>query len=153
MSKPGSNHGQPPSHPPGGAGLRPADGAERPAGGAEPPAKGSRSGRVIGIVFVAIVVVIASWLIIDSQRGSIQVALHSWDDPVGDVMPVTVEVNRAPDITLTCELVAVDDRAIVVGQLSLEIPSGGESRQRISAEIPLRGDGIAPKLRGCSTGG
>lgn len=98
------------------------------------------------------VVVIASWLIIDSQRGSIQVALHSWDDPVGDVMPVTVEVNRDPDITLTCELVAVDDRAIVVGQLSLEIPSGGESRQRISAEIPLRGDGIAPKLRGCSTG-
>lgn len=133
---------QPPSHQP--AGNQPGETGRRP---------GSKARRVVAIVFVTVVALVASWLIIDSQRGSIQAALHSWEDPVGDVMPVTLEVDRAPDITLTCELVAVDDRAIVVGQLTLEIPAGGENRQRIDAEIPLRGDGIAPKLRGCNTSG
>jgi hypothetical protein len=116
------------------------------------PTPGLRRNRrnAVVIAFVALVAVVATWFIIDAQRGSIQAALHSWDNPVDGVMSVTVEVDRSPDTVLTCELIAVDIRHIVVGQLEFEVPAGEPSRQRVDADIPLRGDGIAPELLGCS---
>jgi hypothetical protein len=107
-------------------------------------------GRTLVAAFVTLVVGIAGWVIVDGQRDSIQAALRSWDEPADGMIAVTVEVDRPTDIALICELVAVDIRHIVVGQLDLEIPAGGERRQLVDAEIPLRGDGIAPELRGCS---
>ncbi|WP_166349105.1 DUF4307 domain-containing protein [Phytoactinopolyspora limicola] len=110
---------------------------------------GHRRRNVIIIVVVAVIAAVATWLIIDSQRGAIRTALHSWHDPVDGVMPVTVEVDRSPSTALTCQLIAVDARFIVVGQLEFEVPAGEPARQRVAVEIPLRGDGIAPELISC----
>lgn len=124
------------------------------ASGLDAPATSSRRtrvGRAAGVAFIAAVAVVASWLIIDSQRDSIQAGLRSYGEPVDGVMPVTIEVDRNPDIALTCELSVVDSRFVVVGQLSLKVPPGGDRRQQIDAAVPLRGDGIAAKLHGCAS--
>lgn len=109
--------------------------------------------NVLIIAFVAVVAAVATWFIIDAQQGSFQAALRSWQNPADGVMSVVVEVDRSPDTVLTCELIAVDIRHIVVGQLELEIPAGEPARQQVEADIPLRGDGIAPELLGCSEAG
>ncbi|NDL59826.1 DUF4307 domain-containing protein [Phytoactinopolyspora mesophila] len=109
--------------------------------------------NIIIVVFIAAIAAVATWFIIDAQRGSIQAALRSWESPADGVMPVIVEVDRSPDTVLTCELIAVDIRHIVVGQLEFEIPAGEPARQLVEADIPLRGDAIAPELLGCSRDG
>ncbi|AYY14362.1 DUF4307 domain-containing protein [Actinobacteria bacterium YIM 96077] len=98
----------------------------------------------------ALLAVAVSWFIVDLQSDGYQAELHSWNDPVDDRMPVTVEVDRPPGTALECELVVVDRRFVVVGQLTLEIPASDDRQQRVDAEIPLRGDGIAPKVEECS---
>nr|WP_246211146.1 DUF4307 domain-containing protein [Phytoactinopolyspora alkaliphila] len=100
-------------------------------------------------VAVAITAVVL-WLTVDWRDEGVRAALHSWQEPVDDTMPVTIEVDRPPHTTLTCDLIARDVRFVVVGQVSVEVPAGGERRQRIDALIPLRGDGIAPELEGCT---
>ncbi|NED99801.1 DUF4307 domain-containing protein [Phytoactinopolyspora halotolerans] len=109
-------------------------------------------GQTIALIVVAVVLTaVVGWFAVDRQQQSKgQAAIHSYDNPADGVLPVTVEVDRDPDTALTCELIAVDDRQIIVGQLDLEIPPGGDRRQRIDADIPLRGDGIAPELIGCT---
>lgn len=134
------------------------DGDAHPASG-QPPAGGRRGAtrtRVVPAIVwsvVAILAVAASWFIIDTFGNPVQAELHSWDPPEDGVMPVTVEVDRPPGTELTCELVAIDNRYVVVGQLTLDIPASPDRRERIDAAIPLRGDGIAPNLQGCSATG
>ncbi|TDE09112.1 DUF4307 domain-containing protein [Jiangella asiatica] len=116
---------------------------------------GRRHGRGRGpIVAVSaafvVLVAVASWLIVRTVNSPLDASLHSWDPPRGDVLPVTVELRRDAGLAVTCELVAVDVRQIVVGQLELDVPAGPEEHLRVDAEIPLQGDGIAPELTGCS---
>jgi hypothetical protein len=103
----------------------------------------------VAVALTAVVI----WLTVDWRGESVRAALHSWQDPVDGIMSVTIEVDRPPETPLTCDLIAVDARFIVVGQVSVEVPPGGERRQRIEAQIPLRGDGIAPELQGCTPSG
>ncbi|WP_165368333.1 DUF4307 domain-containing protein [Phytoactinopolyspora endophytica] len=123
-----------------------------PSGAQSDAARSGGRRQAIALSLVAVVLTAAvGWFAIDRQQESKgQAALHSWEDPANGVLPVTIEVHRDPDTALTCELIAVDDRQIIVGQLDLEIPAGGDRSQRIDAQIPLRGDGIAPELVGCS---
>lgn len=76
-------------------------------------------------------------------------ALASYDRADGGVLPVTVEIARDSGLAVECNLVAVDDRQVIVGQLLLEVPAGPETRFHVDADIPLEGDGIAAKLHGC----
>jgi hypothetical protein len=98
-----------------------------------------------GVVFAAVV----GWLIFQASTDAIRSSLVAWETPTGGTMTVSMEVVRRPGTQVTCDLVAVDIRRVVVGQTSVEIPAGDEWRTRVDAEIPLQGDAVAPELREC----
>ncbi|TMZ34636.1 DUF4307 domain-containing protein [Klebsiella pneumoniae] len=98
---------------------------------------------------VIVLTVVVGWFAFRSVDDPLRVAVHSWDEPQGAALTTTIEIDRDPGVAATCDLVALDERMIVVGQLELEIPAGPEDHFRMSADIPLKGDGIAPELREC----
>ena len=98
-----------------------------------------------GVVFATVV----GWLIFRASTDAIRSSLVAWETPTGGTMTVSMEVVRRPGTQVTCDLVAVDIRRVVVGQTSVEIPAGDEWRTRVDAEIPLQGDAVAPELREC----
>lgn len=116
-------------------------------------APGERGGRgvLVGVVAgVLLVAAVVGWLIVRSGGGpSVDAELLSWDEPRDGVLTARVEIRRDADLALTCDLVAVDLRRIIVGQLDLEVPAGPEEHLVVPADIPLEGDGIVPELRGC----
>lgn len=119
---------------------------------AERYGRGRAHGRGVTIaVTIAMVLlsVAVAWWALRSTDTPMRAAVHSWDEPQGAVLPTTIEIDRDPGVAVTCDLVALDDRMIVVGQLELEVPAGPEEHFRVSADIPLEGDGIAPELREC----
>ena len=83
------------------------------------------------------------WLIFQASTDAIRSSLVAWETPTGGTMTVSMEVVRRPGTQVTCDLVAVDIRRVVVGQTSVEIPAGDEWRTRVDAEIPLQGDAVA----------
>lgn len=91
---------------------------------------------------------LTGWLIFGSQD-RVDAALLSWEDPVDGVLPTTIEIVRDPGVAVTCDLVAVDIRQVVVGQTTVEVPAGQERRVVVSIDIPLEGDAIAPELKDC----
>jgi hypothetical protein len=93
------------------------------------------------------------WLLFRTSTDAIRSGLVAWENPAGGVLPVTVEVVRRPGTEVTCDLVAVDVRRVVVGQVSVDIPASDEWRTQAEAEIPLHGDAIVPKLRACERAG
>jgi Domain of unknown function (DUF4307) len=100
----------------------------------------------VGVVVFAVVV---GWLLFRASTDAIRSSLVAWETPTGGTMTVSMEVVRRPGTQVTCDLVAVDIRRVVVGQTSVEIPTGDEWRTRVDAEIPLQGDAVAPELREC----
>jgi hypothetical protein len=98
-----------------------------------------------GVVFATVV----GWLIFRASTDAIRSSLVAWETPTGGTMTVSMDVVRRPGTQVTCDLVAVDIRRVVVGQTSVEIPAGDEWRTRVDAEIPLQGDAVAPELREC----
>jgi len=93
---------------------------------------------------------VAGWVILWAASDPVSGSLVRWGDPAGGVMPVTLEVVRPAGVAVTCDLVAVDLRRVVVGQTDVEISAEGDQRIRIRAEIPLETDAVAPQLRGCA---
>lgn len=118
--------------------------------GGDPAARNGR-GVLVGVVTgVLLVTVIVGWMIVRSASGpSVDAELLSWDEPSGDVLTARVEIRRDADLAVTCDLVAVDLRRIIVGQLDLEVPAGPDEHLVVPADIPLEGDGVVPELRGC----
>lgn len=119
---------------------------------------GRRTGTVRGkFAFgaaMAVLLAVVGWLIYQSLSGpAIEAGLYSWEEPADGSLSTTVEIAREPWTAVHCDLVALDRRQIVVGQLELEVPAGPERQLRVTANIPLEGDGIAPSLRGCHTAG
>ena len=115
---------------------------------------GHRPGRTRGLVVavvgaIALLVVVVTWLILKSAGAPVQASLHSWDEPRDGVLSATVEIRRDAGLAITCDLVAVDLRRVVVGQLQLDVPAGPDQHLLVPADIPLEGDGIVPDLRGC----
>lgn len=120
----------------------------------ERPAPSERPVRwVLPMVIVTIVLlaVVGFMIYRNEAADSVRAELAAWDTPDGDVLPVTVEITRDAGVAVTCNLIAVDERQVIVGELTLDVPAGPETRLRVPAEIPLEGDGIAPELRGCAT--
>jgi hypothetical protein len=102
-----------------------------------------------GLLLVATV----GWLLFQTSTDAVRSSLVAWDQPTDGVLAVTVEVVRRPGTEVTCDLVAVDIRRVVVGQTSVDVPVSDEWRTRIDAEIPLQGDAVAPELRECAAAG
>lgn len=93
---------------------------------------------------------VAGWVILWAASDPVRGSLVGWEGPAGGVMPVTLEVSRPAGVAVTCELVAVDLRRVVVGQTDVDISPEGGRRLRIRAGIPLEADAVAPQLRGCA---
>jgi Domain of unknown function (DUF4307) len=96
-----------------------------------------------------VIAVLVGWLLFRVSTDAIRSSLVAWQTPSGGVLPVTVEVVRRPGVEVTCDLVALDIRHVVVGQVSVDIPASDEWRTQADVEIPLQGDAIAPDLREC----
>ncbi|SEF17476.1 DUF4307 domain-containing protein [Jiangella alba] len=116
-------------------------------------APGARNGRGVlaGVITgVLLVTAVVGWMIVRSASGpDVDAELLSWDEPRDGVLTARVEIRRDADLALNCELIAVDLRRIIVGQLDLAVPAGPDEHLVVSADIPLEGDGIVPELRGC----
>ena len=102
----------------------------------------------LGIAGLLLVIAIG-WLLVRTSTDAIRSSVVAWESPTEDVLSVTVEVVRRPGTELTCDLVAVDIRRVVVGQVSVDIPASDEWRTQADAEIPLQGNAVAPELREC----
>ncbi|MGH8776354.1 MAG: DUF4307 domain-containing protein [Jiangellaceae bacterium] len=89
------------------------------------------------------------WFLLRAADEQVRSSLVAWEDPAGGVLAATIEVVRRPGVAVTCDLVAVDLRRVVVGQTNVEIAAGEDRRIQVRAEIPLEGDAVAPELRGC----
>jgi hypothetical protein len=64
-------------------------------------------------------------------------------------MTASIEVLRRPDTVVTCDVVAVDIRQVIVGQTELVVPATSDRRVVVDVDIPLQGDGVAVSVRGC----
>ena len=107
-------------------------------------------GVTIAVIMAMVVLsVVVGWLAFRSTSDPLRAAVLSWDEPRNATLPTTIEIDREPGAAVTCDLVALDERMIVVGQLELKIPAGPEAHFRVPVDIPLKGDGIAPELREC----
>jgi hypothetical protein len=100
----------------------------------------------IGLLLAAAV----GWLVFRISTDAVRSSLVAWQTPSGDVLSVTVEVVRRPGTNVTCDLVALDIRRVVVGQVDVDIPASDDWRTRAEAEIPLQGDAVVPELRECA---
>jgi Domain of unknown function (DUF4307) len=99
-----------------------------------------------GLVLAAAV----GWLVFRVSTDAVRSSLVAWQTPTGyDVLSVTFEVVRRPGTEVTCDLVALDIRRVVVGQIGVDVPASDEWRTRTDADIPLHGDAVVPELREC----
>ena len=106
-------------------------------------------------VWAALVAVLvagaAGWVILWAAGDPVRGALVGWDEPADGVMPATIEVVRPAGVAVTCDLVAVDLRRVIVGQTDVRVAPSSDQRVRIRVEIPLEADAVAPQLRGCTS--
>lgn len=109
------------------------------------PGRGLRlAGALIGVASaVAAILFIARAA--DSQ---IEAEALSYEQSDG-VMTASVEVLRRPDTEVTCDVVALDIRQVIVGQTELVVPATADRRVVVDVDIPLQGDGVAVSVRGC----
>ncbi len=122
----------------------------RTPGGGAPGARGGRGVLVAVVAGVVLVAAVVTLLIVRSAGGpTVDAELLSWDEPRDGVLTARVEIRRDAGLAVTCDLVAVDLRRIIVGQVDLEVPAGPDEHLVVPADIPLEGDGIVPELRGC----
>jgi|SRR5690606_16305429 len=105
---------------------------------------------IAGIVVAAVVVAAAIGFIARASDTRIHAAVLSWTEPRGDTMEASVEVIRRPGTAVTCDLVAMDLRQVIVGQTELVVPDTDERRLVMTAEIPLQGGAVAVSVRGCT---
>jgi hypothetical protein len=105
-----------------------------------------RIGVIAGGVLLALAV---GWWLLRAANDPVRSTLVAWEDPADGVLSATVEVVRQPGLAVTCDLVAVDLRRVVVGQTTIDIPAGDDQRLRVEAQIPLEAPAVAPELRGC----
>lgn len=107
------------------------------------------------LLVVAAVVAVAAMIgavvfIARASDAQIRTSVLSWEEPRNETMTATVELVRRPDQVVTCDLVALDIRQIIVGQTELVVPATSERRVVVTAEIPLQGDAVAASVRGCT---
>lgn len=80
----------------------------------------------------------------------VEATLSNWEITENtEPLHVSISIDRHADLAVVCDLVAVDDRFVVVGQRQVEIPAGPETRFTYDTEIPVQRTAVAPELRGC----
>ena len=86
------------------------------------------------------------WLLFQASTDAVRFSLVAWEEtPTSETMAVSIEVVRRPGTQVTCDLVALDIRHVIVGQASVEVPASDEWRTEVlGAEIPLQGDAGGP---------
>jgi hypothetical protein len=120
--------------------TRPADryGDRRPGRGLK------LAGALVGVALaVAVILFIAR-----ASDSQIEAEALSYEQSDG-LMTVSIEVLRRPDTVVTCDVVAVDIRQVIVGQTELVVPATSNRRVVVDVDIPLQGDSVAVSVRGC----
>jgi hypothetical protein len=110
-----------------------------------------RSGRGLKLAGALIGVALAVTAILFIARASdsqIEAEALSYEQSDG-LMTASIEVLRRPDTVVTCDVVAVDIRQVIVGQTELVVPATSDRRVVVDVDIPLQGDGVAVSVRGC----
>ena len=120
--------------------TRPADryGDRRPGRGLK------LAGALIGVALA----VAAILFIARASDSQIEAEALSYEQSDG-LMTASIEVLRRPDTVVTCDVVAVDIRQVIVGQTELIVPATSDRRVVVDVDIPLQGDGVAVSVRGC----
>jgi hypothetical protein len=120
--------------------TRPADryGDRRPGRGLK------LAGALVGVALA----VAAILFIARASDSQIEAEALSYEQSDG-LMTVSIEVLRRPDTVVTCDVVAVDIRQVIVGQTELVVPATSDRRVVVDVDIPLQGDGVAVSVRGC----
>lgn len=120
--------------------TRPADryGDRRPGLGLK------LAGALVGVALA----VAAILFIARASDSQIEAEALSYEQSDG-LMTASIEVLRRPDTVVTCDVVAVDIRQIIVGQTELVVPATSDRRVVVDVDIPLQGDGVAVSVRGC----
>jgi hypothetical protein len=120
--------------------TRPADryGDRRPGRGLK------LAGALVGVALA----VVAILFIARASDSQIEAEALSYEQSDG-LMTASIEVLRRPDTVVTCDVVAVDIRQIIVGQTELVVPATSDRRVVVDVDIPLQGDGVAVSVRGC----
>lgn len=108
-----------------------------------------RRGLKVAGVLVGVALTVAAILFIARASDSqIHAEALSYEQTDG-AMTASIEVLRRPDTVVTCDVVAVDIRQIIVGQTELVVPATADRRVVVDVDIPLQGDGVAVSVRGC----
>jgi hypothetical protein len=120
--------------------TRPADryGDRRPGRGLK------LAGALVGVALA----VVAILFIARASDSQIEAEALSYEQSDG-LMTASIEVLRRPDTVVTCDVVAVDIRQVIVGQTELVVPATSDRRVVVDVDIPLQGDGVAVSVRGC----
>lgn len=120
--------------------TRPADryGDRRPGLGLK------LAGALVGVALA----VAAILFIARASDSQIEAEALSYEQSDG-LMTASIEVLRRPDTVVTCDVVAVDIRQIIVGQTELVVPATADRRVVVDVDIALQGDGVAVSVRGC----
>jgi hypothetical protein len=106
--------------------------------------------KLAGAAVAVALVVAALFFIARASDAQIEARALSWDESSEGVMTAVVEVLRRPGSEVACDVVVLDIRQVMVGQLELIVPPSPERRTIITVDIPLQGDGVAASVRGCT---
>jgi hypothetical protein len=105
--------------------------------------------KLAGAAIAVALVVAALLFIARASDAQIEAKALSWDKTSDGVMTAVVEVLRRPGSEVACDVVVLDIRQVMVGQLELIVPPSSERRTVTTVDVPLQGDGVAVSVRGC----
>ena len=108
----------------------------------------SRWLQLAAVLVAVALVVVAILFIARASDSQIEAEALSYERTDGS-MAASIEVLRRPDTVVTCDVVAVDIRQVIVGQTELVVPATPDRRIVVDVDIPLQGDGVAVSVRGC----
>lgn len=105
------------------------------------------------IPIIALAVVLAGlggYAMVRIADEGVQWGMISFDTSGRDEATARIEVTRSPDTEVSCELEAMDIRQIIVGQATVDVPTGGDRKVVLDVTIPLQGDAVAAKIVTCT---
>lgn len=106
--------------------------------------------RLVPIIVVGVVLAgLAGFAIARIADDGVQWGMIAFDTSGPDEATARIEVTRSPDSDVTCELEARDIRQVIVGQATVDVPTGGDRTVVLDVTIPLQGDAVAAKIVNC----
>lgn len=115
-----------------------------------PPPRVPKGWLIVAALVVAAVVGWAGWGVFQALNPPVKAGMVGWTSPVDGEMTATIEIRRAAGVTVTCDVIAVDDRLAEVGRATVTVPADDRRHLRATTTIPVEGNAIAAELRGCT---